>query len=70
MNLEIHQPGSGVPPFLEIGKPVSGAVRILGQPTSENGTKATYAFGDFEDAFTIEAPSGVIRSIAWSWTID
>lgn len=70
MDLKIRQPGSGVPNFLEIGNGVSGAARRLGQPTSQKEESVTYVFGDYENEFTIEAPGGVIRSLAWSWSLD
>ena len=70
MSVEIRQPGSGVPKFLEVGKSVSDATHRLGQPTSQNGDSITYEFGDFLDTFTITAPDGIIHSLAWSWSID
>jgi hypothetical protein len=70
MNLEVRQSVSGVPKFLDIGASVSDAVKRLGSPTSQTGNSTKYVFGDFEDTFVIEARGGVIRSLAWSWSVD
>ena len=59
-----------MPDFLDIGKPLSGAARRLGQPTAHNGESIAYVYGDYGNEFTIEAPGGVIRSLAWSWSVD
>ena len=70
MRLEISRPKSGVPAFIDIGAAVSGAVKGLGRPASQTRSSITYVFGDFENTFIIEAQSGVIRSLVWSWAVD
>jgi hypothetical protein len=70
MRLQIVQPGSGVPRFLEIGTPVAEAVEKIGSPTLQTKNKITYEFGTFENTFVIETRNGVIRSLVWSWFID
>ena len=71
MSVEITAPNAGLPHWLEIGQPLSRAVRVLGVPQERDAESITYPITwDSDDSLIISAKKGRIASVRWSWAVD
>jgi len=71
MSVEIKAPRAGLPQYLEIGAPVSGAEEALGPPESQSSDALNYSVSQESPSdLTISVKSGKITSVKWCFYID
>ena len=71
MSVEIKAPRAGLPQYLEIGAPVSGAEEALGPPESQSSDALSYSVSQESPSdLTISVKSGRITSVKWCFYID
>lgn len=71
LSVEIIAPGVGLPPSLEIGRPLGTAIRLLGPPELLESESATYSLSTESDSsLTIKANADKIISVLWLFYVE